>query len=30
MLALTDAANVDLKSWNPDWYRSELDGTCGP
>jgi len=26
VLNLTDAANVDLKSWNPDWYRSELGG----
>ncbi len=26
LLALCDAANVDLKAWDPLWYRSELGG----
>ena len=26
LLALTDAANVDLKSFNPDFYRKEIGG----
>lgn len=26
ILDRTDAANVDLKAWNPDWYRTELGG----
>ena len=26
ILSLTDAANVDLKSWDPAWYRTELGG----
>lgn len=26
VLALTDAANVDLKCWSPDGYRNELGG----
>ncbi len=26
VLGLTDAANVDLKSWNPAWYARELGG----
>ncbi len=26
ILSLCDAANVDLKAWNPDFYRKELSG----
>ena len=26
VLNLTDAANVDLKSWDAEWYRTELGG----
>lgn len=29
ILRRTDAANVDLKTWDPDWYRAELGGDLG-
>ncbi|HSV55691.1 MAG TPA: AmmeMemoRadiSam system radical SAM enzyme, partial [Magnetospirillaceae bacterium] len=29
ILRLTDAANVDVKTWDPAWYRAELGGDLG-